>query len=153
MRAMRTTLWIACSIVFAACAWGESAGPDDPPGDEDPEGPVCGDGTCAASEASTCATDCGPVNPVTCNNNGTCDSGETMANCAADCTPAVTCPNGTCDNGEDNSTCPQDCPTSGLDCSDDLIGIACGVCIATGNCELGTSPQACLECAFTLDAE
>jgi len=150
---MRTTLLIVSSIVFAACAWGESSGPDT--GDDDttdPEIPVCGDGTCAASETNSCASDCGSPNPnpTTCNNNGTCDSGETQQNCATDCmTSGTVCGNNVCETGEDTNTCPDDCaPPTQLDCDDQFIQFMCGACIASGgdDCQGGTSMDACLEC-------
>jgi hypothetical protein len=140
---MRTTLFIASSIFIVACAWGEEAGPPD----EDPEIPVCGDGTCASTETNSCASDCGTPNPVTCNNNGTCDSGETTSNCANDCSTATQCGNNVCESGEDTTSCPNDCQTqSGIDCNDGVIQFACGVCLGSGTCELGTSEDACLAC-------
>ena len=114
---MRTTLFIASSILIVACAWGEESGPPD----EDPEIPVCGDGTC--------------------------DSGETTSNCASDCSTATQCGNNVCESGEDTTSCPGDCQTqSGIDCDDGLIQFACGVCLGSGTCELGTSEDACLAC-------
>jgi len=139
--AMRT-LFIASSIFIVACAWGEEAGPPD----DDPEIPVCGDGTCASSETNSCASDCGTPNP-TCNNNGTCDSGETTTNCAGDCTTATQCGNNVCEAGEDTTSCPNDCQQQGgLDCGDNIIRLACFACFATGSCQLGTSEDACLAC-------
>ena len=141
---MRTTLFIASSIFIVACAWGEESGP---PEDDDPEVPVCGDGTCAASETNSCVSDCGQPNPVTCNNNGTCDSGETTQNCATDCTTATQCGNNVCEAGEDTTSCPGDCgSTSSIDCNDGVIQFACGICLGSGTCELGTSEDACLAC-------
>jgi hypothetical protein len=139
---MRTTLFLASSILMVACAWGEESGPPT----DDPEIPVCGDGTCASSETNSCVSDCGTPNPVTCNNNGTCDTGETTSNCANDCSPATQCGNNVCETGEDTTSCPNDCTSSSIDCDDLLIQAACIAC-ALGTCS-GVTIDECLACAL-----
>lgn len=93
-----------------------------------------GDYSCTAYEASGhntnpsyngeyCNASTG-VPPATCNNNGTCDTGETATNCPADnCPPAGgVCNNSnTCDAGETQANCPQDCGFStSLSCVADI---------------------------------
>ena len=82
----------------------------------DPEGEVCGDGTCSPGESpATCPEDC---SPETCGNGileggEECDDGNTEDGdgCSATChLEPETCGNGTCDADETEATCPEDCP-------------------------------------------
>jgi hypothetical protein len=145
---MRNTLAVAfvCALgMVSACAWGEGAPTDDDDDDDgqqtddntDDDGssgddstplPVCGDGTCASSEISSCSADCGAA--ATCG-DGTCGGGETQSSCPSDCTPTATCGDGTCDTaaGETTGSCPGDC-SGGM----------------TGQCP--ADPNECLFCLF-----
>ncbi len=94
--------------------------------------PVCGDGTCDASEdCVSCATDCGACPPVC--GDGTCDASETCLSCAADC---GTCPpiGGAC-AGQCGGKSPQGCwcdeSCAGFgDCCPDV----CVDCSSLGHC-------------------
>lgn len=132
--------------MVSACAWGEGApndddgddgqttddNTDDGQSDDSTPLPVCGDGTCASSEISSCSADCGAA--ATCG-DGTCGGGETQASCPADCTPTATCGDGTCDTagGETTGTCPGDCsggmtgqcPADPNECLPCLLGLGC----------------------------
>lgn len=75
--------------------------------------PVCGDGTCDATESpSSCPADCGQNESDTsfaapgCG-DALCGSGESPTNCAFDCAPP-TCGDNFCADSE-KVTCPQDC--------------------------------------------
>ncbi len=79
------------------------------PGDCGVCAPVCGDGTCDATEDCTsCPADCGACVPVC--GDGTCDATEDCTSCPADCGAcAPVCGDGTCDATEDCTSCPADC--------------------------------------------
>ncbi len=85
--------------------------PPEPPAAAPLAGADCGDGVCAAGEASTCSVDCFAEIEVPNCGNGTCDADEDLILCAADCGPSAgsDCGNGTCDRLESNITCPADC--------------------------------------------
>ncbi len=129
--------------------------------------PVCGDGKCTGSEATTCPQDCatGPV----CG-NGICESGETNAMCPSDCPPTSLCGNGICDASETPTSCLQDCPTTscclakGYQCGDvAACNGTCGSCgfnqtcnaaykcvaagpvCGNGTCEVGETSTTCLQ--------
>lgn len=60
-------------------------------------------------------SDCNPCSTGTCNNNGSCDSGETNSNCPADCptSTGVTC---TCRDFNNNGGCGTGCTFTGINC-------------------------------------
>jgi len=126
-------------------------------GEQMPEpAPVCGDGSCNASENSeNCQQDCAaaPVIPTEECGNGTCGQGETCDNCWQDCGKCqAVCGNANCE-GDETSTCPSDCGCSssrlnactdsetcvsagGVWCDNacNPAGFVCAVC-GNGSCE------------------
>ncbi|MCD6497235.1 MAG: PPC domain-containing protein [Deltaproteobacteria bacterium] len=49
------------------------------------------------------------LNPMNCNQNGTCDPYETAQSCASDCSQDSFCGNLVCEPGENEGSCAQDC--------------------------------------------
>ena len=93
-------------------------------GSEECDGGDIGSATCSGQGCSggtpgcfgDCTLDYGSCSGCpTCNNDGTCDSGEDCNNCANDCisgaTPGASCGNGICEtaDGEDCISCAADC--------------------------------------------
>jgi len=108
MRGMRGTVWFA---FLCACASTGNDKPHEQPMPDAPKAPVCGDGVCAASEVSTCTSDCGMPQPMAVCGNMMCETGETAMTCPGDC---ATCGDGTCTApAETNANCPGDCTTTG----------------------------------------
>jgi len=93
--------------------------------------------------------------PASCNNNGTCDSGEDCQSCASDCAQVsgASCGNGLCEagDGEDCITCPADCggrqkgKTSNQYCCGNggTNPIGCGVDANDNRCIDASSGLAC----------
>jgi len=103
--------------------------------------PVCGNGTCEATEScSNCTSDCGACPPIC--GNGTCETNEDCSNCSGDCgTCPPTCGNGTCETGETCSNCASDCGACPPVCGNGSCetGEDCGSC--SGDC--GACPPVC----------
>lgn len=74
------------------------------------------------------------LNPVTCNNNGTCDPYETAEQCPSEC-DAPYCGNKVCEPGEDPSACGGDC----------LCGN--GTCDPQAGETTASCPEDCPDCA------
>jgi hypothetical protein len=91
---------------------------------DDPECPVCGDGTCEYAggyqeTCTTCPEDCGACPPPPVCGDGDCDGGETPSTCSTDC---GTCGNNDCDAGETCGTCEHDCGPCPTTCSGAIAG-------------------------------
>jgi hypothetical protein len=126
------------------------------PGDcSEGDGPVCGDGNCAASYPNgdtpqNCPQDCGSGPAPSQCGNGTCDADESNsglpAYCPGDCD---TCGNGFCGPSENQSTCARDCDVCGdgscgtsentTTCSADCRFPRCG----NAACEAGENSNNC----------
>lgn len=119
---------LSMSLAFAvACA--NSAGP--PGGDDDGSGgsqqqASCGDGTCDASEVTSCSADCGSGGNNNNNNavcgNGQCETtkGESISNCISDCGG----------QGSGSGSGSGSGNPSTLDCSDFATLFACFACVS-----------------------
>ena len=99
------------------------------------------DAVCESGESATQCGDCSSGSGSgsgnwsggsSCNNNGTCETGETNQGCSSDCTFGVnnTCGNGTCEAGEDTGNCSPDCGGSSSYCGN-------------GFCESGETASNC----------
>ncbi|MBP9087944.1 MAG: hypothetical protein KBG15_17615, partial [Kofleriaceae bacterium] len=131
-----TSFLSVCLAAGALVACGKGSGDPTPDAAKniDAAAARCGDGTCTTSEIGSCVADCG--GGATCNNNGTCDTGEmNMTPACGDCPNDGMCNNnGTCEPGmgEDVTNCMADCTGS-------------GACNMNGTCDAGED-MTCVDC-------
>jgi hypothetical protein len=115
---MKLTVLVFALGAFAACSSSDGGSGGQDAGGGGGSNAVCGDGVCAASEVTSCSSDCGD---------------------------APYCGDNICQSNESTSSCANDCGGGGQGSGSGSGG---GSGSGTGSCPSTPSPEDCLGCLF-----